>query len=138
MVAKSGVCLHATRSGTVCGHALLHGEKMQYNITRVLYVPNLQANLFSVSRAVDMRLKVVFENNVCKLIRRGKEVAVAVREHQLFELKMILNCDKNTDLKSTMEKTPSAKQSKKKTVTFQGKTNSAGGDSLYKKSFQIL
>lgn len=91
VVAKSGVELQATRVGTVRGHSIVNGQRVEYTFRDVLFVPDLQANLFSVTKVVDLKLKVIFEHSICKIMKRDKEVAIAIRENKLFELKILLH-----------------------------------------------
>lgn len=91
VVAKSGVELQATRVGTVRGHSIVNGQRVEYTFRDVLFVPDLQANLFSVTKVVDLKLKVIFENSICKIVKRDKEVAIAIRDNKLYELKILLH-----------------------------------------------
>lgn len=91
IVAKSGVELKATRVGTIRGHSIVNGQRVEYTFRDVLFVPDLQANLFSVTKVVDLKLKVIFENSICKIVKRDKEVAIAIRDNKLYELKILLH-----------------------------------------------
>ena len=54
----------------------------------VLHVPDLQRNLLSVARLVDLGLFVGFDHTQCRIEKDGHTIAVAPRHGNLFELSL--------------------------------------------------
>jgi transposase InsO family protein len=63
------------------------GNKIKATLHNVLYVPNLDGNLLSVSQVVSRDFRVVFEGTGCKIeCRNGKVIAKANRVGGLYKL----------------------------------------------------
>ena len=65
--------------GTISSTRILRG---------VLHVPDLQRNLLSVARLVDLGLFVGFDHTQCRIEKDGHTIAVAPRHGNLFELSL--------------------------------------------------
>lgn len=60
----------------------------QKHLSDVLYVPNLNFNLFSLGASMDKGLTQQSDNKICKLLKDGNIVAVGERnQDKLFEMK---------------------------------------------------
>ena len=66
--------------------------KIGQNITdaylqEVLYVPDLQGNLFSVNKMIDLGNKVTFDRSGCTIKdKRGKMIAIVTKVQNLYQL----------------------------------------------------
>lgn len=56
-------------------------------LSDVLYVPEMNVNLFSSGACLDKGIKMVSDKNMCKFIKNGKVVAVGTRDNKLFTMK---------------------------------------------------
>lgn len=59
----------------------------QKKMMDVLYVPNLQCNLFSGSNATDGGYKIEQDSRACKLHLNGRTVAIGTRDGNLYKMK---------------------------------------------------
>ena len=59
----------------------------------VLYVPNIQNNLFSLPAITDKGISVSFNKNACEIIIDGKKVVIGHRYGKLFQLNALSNYD---------------------------------------------
>ena len=57
----------------------------------VLYVPNIQNNLFSLPAITDKGISVSFNKNACEIIIDGKKVVIGHKYGKLFKLDVLLN-----------------------------------------------
>lgn len=56
------------------------------HLSNVLYIPDIQLNLFASNRALDKGLQLVSDNKKCKLLKGDHVVAVGVRHSKLFKM----------------------------------------------------
>ena len=72
-------------------------------LLNVLYVPDININLFSSGRAVDKGLQMISDQNSCKFIKDGRIVAVGERKRRLYEMKFKM-CRKADDFEANVVK----------------------------------
>lgn len=87
-VAKAGISLLSKRVRELPGKTIVNGKEVDIRIKQVLYVPGLKFNLLSVPRLEALGLKIVFERGEGKIIKNDQLVAVAYRNHRIYELEI--------------------------------------------------
>ena len=70
-------------------------------IKDVLHVPELARNLFSVSKATDQGLEVIFDKEGCKFLKGSTVVATAIRDENLYRLQCKKSDPESTSLATT-------------------------------------
>ena len=70
-------------------------------IKDVLHVPELARNLFSVSKATDQGLEVIFDKEGCKFLKGSTVVATAIRDENLYRLQCKKPDPESTSLVTT-------------------------------------
>ncbi|KAF2885036.1 hypothetical protein ILUMI_21152 [Ignelater luminosus] len=90
-VAKCDEAITALKAGNIRGYLVVNGKMVKCTIKNVLFVPNLQHNLISITRLERSGLKTVFENSKAVIYKRSKIVGVAKRQHCLYELEIYLD-----------------------------------------------
>lgn len=63
------------------------GEKARVTLLDVLYAPNIQGNMLSVSKLTSNGYVVLFNKGLCEIRRHNKQVAVADEINSLFRLR---------------------------------------------------
>lgn len=89
-VAKSGQLFVALSAGTVRINMLIDGKKHPSVINEVLYVPDLQCNLFSVRRLEDSGMTVKIAGGKVSIEKDNRVVCVGQRKGQLYALDISL------------------------------------------------
>uniref|UniRef100_A0AAG5DMY5 Endonuclease n=1 Tax=Anopheles atroparvus TaxID=41427 RepID=A0AAG5DMY5_ANOAO len=82
----SGQILESHFFGNVRVVSKVGDEKINCVIQKVLYVPGLQFNLFSIQRIGQLGMKVIFGKNSAKVLRNGEVVLRGVMNGKLYEL----------------------------------------------------
>ncbi|KAF2899952.1 hypothetical protein ILUMI_06234, partial [Ignelater luminosus] len=90
-VAKCGEAITACKAGFVRGYLVVNGKMVKCTIKNVLFVPNLQHNIISITRLETSGLKTVFKNSRAVIYKQSKFVGVAKRQRGLYELEIYLN-----------------------------------------------
>ena len=85
-VAKSGQSLVAELAGTVRVKMLLKGKWQKAVVKDVLFVPELQCNLFSVRRLEDIGMAVKIAGGIVSIEEGGRVVSRGRRSGQLYAL----------------------------------------------------
>lgn len=65
-----------------------NGTVNQATVKDVLYAPKLKGNILSVSKLTDNGFDVVFNKKHCEIGRHGKQIAIADRKGNLYELRV--------------------------------------------------
>jgi hypothetical protein len=68
-----------------------YGNYVDLNMTRVLFVPDLESNLMSVSKLVSSNVALNFDRSGCKLMLNGNIIGVVDRFGDLFKLRLAQN-----------------------------------------------
>lgn len=89
-VAKNGITLAATKIGTIHGNVIVDGKWQQCTVENVLYIENLQCNLFSVRRLEEAGLKTVFADGKVSVYKGNRKLITANRVNRLYQLEMKL------------------------------------------------
>ncbi|XP_039453115.1 uncharacterized protein LOC120432048 isoform X2 [Culex pipiens pallens] len=90
-VAKSGQSLVAESAGTVRVKILRNGKWLNAVVNDVLYVSELQCNLFSVRRLEDIGMEVKIAGGVVSIEKGGRVVCRGRRSDQLYALDVYRN-----------------------------------------------
>lgn len=64
------------------------GTVSQALVKEVLYAPDMVSNLLSIGRLTDNGFNVVFKQTVCEIYKDEKQVAIADRTNNLYELRI--------------------------------------------------
>lgn len=97
-IAKSGefvVAKYAGTSGRVRVDTMVKGKKRPSKVTNVLYVPDLQCNLFSVRRLEDNGMTVKIANGKVLITKEKQIVCTGERQGRLYALDIFLRTTKN-------------------------------------------
>lgn len=86
-VAKTGVKLLATKIGTMKGAIVYEDNEVECSITNVLYVKDLNFNLFSIKKCEELNNTIIFENGTVRIMRGNDVLVRGKRVGQLYELK---------------------------------------------------
>ena len=82
--------LHATGVGTVPIHSYVNGKVLEGELKKVLYVPELGVNLYSIGRAADMGINVNFSGDIVEFTKDGAEIMVGQKlGKSLYHLKIV-------------------------------------------------
>lgn len=65
-----------------------NGTVNQALVRDVLFAPKMKGNILSVSKLTDNGFDVVFKRSVCEIGRNGKQIAIADRRGNLYELRV--------------------------------------------------
>lgn len=63
------------------------GRQTDVRLKEVLYVPEMKANILSVSRMLDEGLTVCFSSGICRILRGNDVVLIGERRGSLFIVK---------------------------------------------------
>jgi hypothetical protein len=92
-IPERNICLADNRVVVAKGMGTVHvklevdGKKENGSFREVLYVPQLHANLLSISRMAARNFKVIFDNAGCIIKNRGgRTMATAIKEKNLYQL----------------------------------------------------
>ncbi|KAF2900998.1 hypothetical protein ILUMI_05188 [Ignelater luminosus] len=86
-----GEAITARKAGNVKGYLVVNGKLVECIIKNVLFVPNLQHNLMSITCLETSGLKTVFENSKAVIYKQSEIVGVAKRQCGLYELEIYLD-----------------------------------------------
>ena len=81
--------IFAYGKGTYHIKAVVNGKLQKIALRDVLYLPELDKNLLSVRAMVKLGAVVSFENDLCKITRNSKLLAVGVIRGKLYVLKIM-------------------------------------------------
>lgn len=84
--AKNGAMLTATKIGKIYGSTVVNGTHLECKIEDVLFVNNLNCNLFSISKIESTGMKIVFNNRMVEISCNGKIVGQGTLNGKLYEI----------------------------------------------------
>ncbi|XP_062541020.1 uncharacterized protein LOC134209055 [Armigeres subalbatus] len=90
IVVASGKVVYGRHSGTVKMVSMVGGRRINSVMNDVLYVPELQYNLFSVRRIGKLGMRVTFGNDVVEIKRGSDVVATGKLSGKLYVLNAIV------------------------------------------------
>lgn len=79
----------ATGKGTVMFYVMSNGKNQLVELSDTLYVPSLQGNLFSVSRATGKGFQVEFHDNQCLVKKNNQEILRACKVNNLYRIDVL-------------------------------------------------
>lgn len=82
----NGESIPALGRGNINIHVYANGIWNEKHLSNVLYVPNIELNLFSEEVAIDKGLKLMFEGDNCQIIKGHSIIVVGTKENKLFEI----------------------------------------------------
>lgn len=75
----------------------------KFILKNVLFVPDLCANLFSVSSAESHVSEIIFKNGSCHIFKEGKEIVTGLKNGNLYRLSLnVLRAEANVSAKSSI------------------------------------
>lgn len=101
-VAKSGQVIVAESAGTIRVDMVIDGRRHPSVVKNVLYVPELQCNLFSVRRLEDIGMTVKIAGGKVAIHKDGHTVCVGQRTGQLYALDIYRRGDEDSASASAM------------------------------------
>lgn len=106
VVLGNGQELNVRGKGSIRIKKLVYGKWYDSTITEVLYVPNLNKNLFSEGVVTKKRMKIVKVDSVANIYENQKLTATAVRnESNLYQMqiKTVLSHEANVVIKDSLQ-----------------------------------
>lgn len=86
IMVASGKVVHSNYSGTVDMELRVGERRIKSTVNEVLYVPELQYNLFSIRRVGKLGMRITFERDQVKIVRNDEVVAVGSVAGKLYVL----------------------------------------------------
>nr|XP_029710223.1 uncharacterized protein LOC115256104 [Aedes albopictus] len=90
IVVASGKVVYGRYSGSIKITSLVGGRRIDYVVNDVLYVPELQYNLFSIRCVGKLGMRVTFEDEAVEISRGGEVVATGKLSGKLYVLNAIM------------------------------------------------
>ena len=124
--------MQAVGSGDFYFKALVNGRQKESRLVRVLYVPNLRRNLFSVQQADKKGCEFRASNGKCQVIRDGKVVLEGNRVGNLYSLSVFVEEEELSNHNMQVKSIPGSSKVKPKENQGQslgqvGQLSSSGG-----------
>lgn len=83
----SGESISSSGKGIAKISLINDGKERIFPVKDVLYVPEMEGNLLSVRKLTEKGLKLIFEENLCKIYRDREIIGHAVLENGLYKMK---------------------------------------------------
>lgn len=102
-VAKNGVCVQATKMGTIRGLVKVNGTNLKCKLENVLFCKDLSCNLFSIRRIEEAGMKTVFQNKKVNIYRGDYLVLQAERRVKLYEFYLNVHSSASANLTTSQQ-----------------------------------